>query len=120
LGLFDEAMVAAVGGELSANTTGVVYCRMISACQDLAEYRRAGEWTEAGRRWCERQSISGFPGVCRVHRAEIIRLRGAWAEALDEANRANEELREHSLLDQSGEAFKEIGTIRLRMGDLDA
>jgi class 3 adenylate cyclase len=55
-----------------------------------------------------------------VHRAEIIRLRGAWAEALDEANQAYEELRNHSLLDQAGEAFKEIGTIRLRMGDLDA
>jgi class 3 adenylate cyclase len=120
LDVFDEAMVAAVAGELSPYTTGLVYCRMISACQDLAEYRRAGEWTEAAKRWCERQSIAGFPGVCRVHRAEIIRLRGAWAEALEEVLRANEELREHSLLEQSGEAFKEIGMIRLRMGDLHA
>jgi class 3 adenylate cyclase len=120
LALFDEAMVAAVGGELAPYTTGIVYCRMIGACQDLAEYRRAGEWTEAAKRWCERQSIAGFPGVCRVHRAEIIRLRGAWAEAEDEARRASEELKEHSLLDQAGEAFAEIGTIRLRMGDLQA
>jgi class 3 adenylate cyclase len=120
LALFDEAMVAAVGGDLSPYTTGIVYCRMIGACQDLAEYRRAGEWTEAARRWCERQSIAGFPGVCRVHRAEIIRLRGAWEEALDEATRAMDELRDHALLGQAGEAFREIGNIRLRMGDLAA
>ena len=120
LALFDEAMVAAVGGDLSPFATGIVYCRMISACQDLAEYRRAGEWTEAAKRWCERQSIAGFPGVCRVHRAEIIRLRGAWTEALDEATRAYDELRGHAMLAPAGEAFREIGMIRLRMGDLEA
>ena len=71
-------MVAAVQGDLDPFITGVIYCNTISACSELADYRRAGEWTEAARRWCERQSISGFPGICRVHRAEIMRLRGAW------------------------------------------
>lgn len=120
LALVDEAMVAAVGGELSPEVTGYVYCMTISACQHLADYRRAGEWTEAAKRWCERQSITGFPGVCRVHRAEIIRLRGAWAEAEAEARRATDELREFSMLDFVGEGFHEIGEIRLRMGDLAA
>ncbi|MGH2724895.1 MAG: adenylate/guanylate cyclase domain-containing protein [Actinomycetota bacterium] len=119
-GLVDEATVAAVSGELSPNVTGMVYCNMISTCAELADYRRAGEWTEAAKRWCERQAISGFPGLCRVHRAEIIRLRGAWAEAEQEARQACTELREHGWPAFAGDGFYEIGEIRLRMGDLAA
>jgi class 3 adenylate cyclase len=119
-GLIDEATVAAVGGELSPNVTGMVYCNMISTCAELADYRRAGEWTEAAKRWCERQAISGFPGICRVHRAEIIRLRGAWAEAEEEARQACSELDEHGWPAFAGDGFYEIGEIRLRMGDLPA
>ena len=118
--LMDEAMVAAVGGDVGAFATGVIYCNMIGSCESIADYRRASEWTEAASRWCERQSINGFPGVCRVHRAEIMRLRGAWADAEAEARQACEELATHNMLDLSGEAFYEIGEIRLRMGDLQA
>jgi class 3 adenylate cyclase len=120
LALLDEATVAAVSGELRANVTGMVYCNMISTCQDLAEYRRAGEWTEAAQRWCERQAISGFPGLCRVHRAEIIRLRGAWAEAEQEARQACTELMDHGLPAFAADGFYEVGEIRFRMGDLAA
>ena len=79
--LIDEAAAAAVGGELTPMATGIVYCMTIVACRELADYRRAGEWTEATTRWCERQSIDGFPGHCRVRRAEIMRLRGAFADS---------------------------------------
>jgi class 3 adenylate cyclase len=117
LALLDEATVAAVSGELTPMTTGVVYCNMISTCQELAEYRRAGEWTDAAQRWCDRQAIGGFPGLCRVHRAEIIRLRGAWAEAEQEARQACTELMDHGLPAFAAEGFYEVGEIRLRMGD---
>lgn len=115
--LMDEATLAAVSGELAPMTTGVIYCNTIASCEQLADYARAGEWTEAARRWCERQSISGFPGLCRVHRASIMRLRGAWREAEQEAWRASQELRTFNL-GAAGEAFYEIGEIRLNMGDL--
>jgi tetratricopeptide (TPR) repeat protein len=119
MALIDEAMVAAVSGELSPFGTAVIYCSTIVACEDLADYGRAGEWTDAARRWCERKAITGFPGVCRVHRAEVMRLRGAWTEAEQEARRACKELQDFSMLDSAGEALYEIGEIRLRMGDLD-
>lgn len=120
IALIDEATVAAVGGETGPLATGVIYCRAISACSELADYRRAGEWTDAARRWCERQSIAGgFPGVCRVHRAEIIRLRGDWGEAELEARRAVDELGSFMQAIAS-EAFYEIGEVRLRIGDLPA
>jgi hypothetical protein len=75
MALLDEATVAAVGGELNPHATGWILCMMISACAGLADWQRAGHWAEATKRWCDRQAISGYPGVCRVHRAEIMRLR---------------------------------------------
>jgi tetratricopeptide (TPR) repeat protein len=108
----------AVGGELGPRATAVIYCNTITACRDLADYGRAGEWTEATRRWCERQDIHGFPGVCRVYRAEIMRLRGSLADAERDARFATTELEEFAP-DLAGAAFYELGEIRLRVADVD-
>lgn len=116
--LMDEATVAAVGGELSPWVTAAIYCNTITACQQLADVRRAGEWTQLAKRWCERQAIAGFPGMCRVYRAEIMRIRGAWREAESEARRACEELKEFNL-GYCAAAFYELGVIRLHTGDLE-
>ncbi len=116
MALMDEATVAAVSGELHPLATGFIYCNTISACEHIADYVRAGEWTEAAGRWCERQAIAGFPGMCRVHRAGIMRLRGAWADAEKEARTACVELREFSP-GYAGEAFYELGELRLQVGD---
>ena len=114
----EEVSAAAVGGELGAYTTGAVFCNVIGMCRDLADYGRATEWADAAKRWCERQAITGFPGVCRVHRAEVMRLVGAWGEAEAEVRRACDELSEFSPV-HAGAAFHELGEVRLRMGDLD-
>jgi class 3 adenylate cyclase len=119
MAMIDEATVAAVSGELSPYHTGVVYCNTIAACKDLADYRRAGDWTEAAKRWCDRQAISGFPGLCRVYRASIMLVRGAWPEAELEARRACDELMEFNL-GYAAEAFYELGEMRMRRGDLAA
>jgi class 3 adenylate cyclase len=114
----DEAAAAAVGGETGPLATAIVYCNTISACRDVADYRRAGDWTEATKRWCDRQTINGFPGMCRVYRAEVMRLRGEWGAAHEDAQLACEELREWSPA-TAGAAFYELGEIRLRIGDLE-
>jgi class 3 adenylate cyclase len=119
LALLDEATSAAVSGELTPLSTGIVYCATISACGELADYERAGEWTEAAELWCEQAQLqSGFPGICRVHRAEVKRYRGEWADAEEEASRAAEELMNFSE-DVVGQAYYEIGEVRLLRGDLD-
>jgi len=118
MALIDEATAAAVSGELGPHTTAAVYCNTINACRNLADYGRAGEWTDAAKRWCERQSIAGFPGMCRVQRAEIIRLRGAWPEAEQQARLAASELRDF-YLDYASEGLYQLGEIRLRTGDLE-
>jgi class 3 adenylate cyclase len=114
--LLEDVSAAAVGNELGAYTTGVVFCNVISTCRDLADYRRASEWAEAAKRWCDRQSINGFPGICRVYRAEIMRLLGTWTEAETELRRATEELYDFSPM-HAASALHELGEVRLRMGD---
>src|SRR5207245_8234664 len=117
MALIDEAMAAAVSGELGPRVTGRIYCNMMGTCEKLADYQRAAEWSEAAGRWCELHAESGFPGICRVHRAEIMRLRGSWSDAESEALHAADELQGFYHI-AAGEAFYEIGEIRLRMGDL--
>lgn len=118
MALLDEATAAAVSGELSPQVTGRVYCSTVSACWGVADYRRAGEWADAAERWCRRRSINGFPGVCRLHKAQIHKLRGMWREAEAEALLACKELPSWFPLDL-GRALSEIGEIRLRTGDLE-
>lgn len=91
LALLDEAMVAATGGELSPVVTGLIYCSVIEACQQVFAWRRAREWTSALARWCERQpEMVAFTRTCLVHRAEIMQFDGAWPDAMEEACRACE------------------------------
>jgi len=118
MALLDEAVVAAVSGAVSPYATAVVYCNATVASADLTDYRRASEFADVAKRWCDRQAIAGFPGMCRVRRVEIMRLRGAWVEAESEARLACAELQDFSL-DYAAEGFYQIGEIRLRMGDLD-
>jgi class 3 adenylate cyclase len=116
--LIEEATVGAVSGELGPMATGWIFCMMISTTSHLADWQRAGQWTEAAKRWCDRQAINGFPGVCRVHRAEIMRLRGSFTEAEEEAQVATTELASFNLM-FAALAFKELGEIRLRMGEIE-
>lgn len=117
--LLEEATVAAVNGELSPIVTGITYCTMIAACRDLSDYKRASEWTEATERWCERRSVSGFPGVCRIHRAEIVALSGEWERAERELIRATDEISAYGPVPPLGDGFYSIAEIRLRTGDLE-
>jgi DNA-binding CsgD family transcriptional regulator len=113
LARLDEAMLAAARGELGPDTTGWVYCSVIAACHQLGDLERAAEWTAALSQWCQEEPFSVYPGLCRVHRAEIMDLGGAWAHAEEEARRACEAGPEAA---RGG--YYEIGDIRRRLGDL--
>jgi DNA-binding NarL/FixJ family response regulator len=85
LACLDEAMVALSGGELSPMVTGIVYCGVITGCWSVYELRRAQEWTAAMTAWCGAQpDLVNFTGECKVRRAELKQLQGAWSAALDE------------------------------------
>jgi DNA-binding CsgD family transcriptional regulator len=87
--LLDEAMVAVGAHEISPIATGDAYCTVIEGCQELFDVRRAHEWTAALTQWCDAQpELVLYRGQCLIHRAELLVLRGAWPEALEEVERA--------------------------------
>ena len=118
LALLDDAGVATVSGDLDPLSTGLVYCELVCALQGLAQYDVAEEWTEAMERWSKTSAVGSLHGRCRVHRAEILRLRGACDEAETEALAACEELSPY-LRREMGWPLSELGRIRLRKGDLE-
>jgi len=117
LALLDEAGVATVSGDLDPFSTGVVYCELVCALQGLAHFDAAEEWTEAMERWSETNAIGSLHGRCRVHRAEILRLRGSCNEAERQALVACQELRPY-LQRELGWPLNELGRIRLHKGDI--
>ncbi len=120
MALMEEASISAVNGELSPFVTGVTCCTMIAASRDLTDYGRATEWTEATETYCKRQSVSGFPGVCRIHRAEVVALGGAWDRAEQELLRAAGELAGYNAIPPLADGLYAIGEIRRLKGDFEA
>lgn len=118
LAMVDEAAVMALSEQRDLHTTSGVYCIMIAACTELADYRRASEWTDRAERWMQDRGVGGYPSVCQVHRAELKLLSGAWPEAMEEALRACEQLEKFRMLHEAGYARYEIGEVKRRMGDL--
>jgi class 3 adenylate cyclase len=119
LALADEAATAAISGELQPAVAGGVFCAAIEACAGIGDVKRAMEWTELQDRWCRREHINGFPGMCRIFRSDVKRMHGAWPEAEAEALQASVELRGY-IPGAAGLALYQIGEIRLRRGDLPA
>jgi DNA-binding CsgD family transcriptional regulator len=118
MGHLDEAMLSAVEGRLTPYATGKVYCSLISACENLGDIRRAAEWTDATLRWSEKHPLAMWPGICRVHHAALLTLRGQWDAAEREARRACDDIGEFHV-GNAASGFAEIGDIRRRLGDLD-
>ncbi len=118
LALLDEAMLAALSDKLKPMWTGAIYCGLLDACHELVDLRRAREWTEATRRWCEPLPVASlYPGICRVHCAGILSGRGAWMEAEAAALAACRDMAEIDVF-VVADGYYEVGEIRRRRGDL--
>jgi ATP/maltotriose-dependent transcriptional regulator MalT len=119
LARLDEAMLFAIEGRLSPFVTGRVYCSLVSACHELGDIRRANEWIEAVASWAETHPFTVFPGLCRLHRADLMQWRGDWQAAEAEARRACSEL-DDMYVANAAAAHAGVGEICRRRGDLDA
>jgi hypothetical protein len=115
--MLDQATALAVGGEIGMLETGLVYCNAIITCRSRGEWDRAQEWTSSASRWVARVRVSYFPGLCRVHRAEVLRIRGELAAAESEALEAVR-LLESAVPRWLALAYIELGEVRRRRGDL--
>jgi DNA-binding NarL/FixJ family response regulator len=118
MALLDEAMLAVRSGELDPAWAGNIYCHLMAAFHELADVRRAAEWTEATSRW-----VAGLPpavlftGICRVHRSQVLERRGEWAEAEREATLVCRDLADLHVAG-AAEGHYQLGDIRRLRGDL--
>lgn len=121
LALLDDAMLGVTSGAPLPIVAGIIYCGVIEGCRQVYALKRAREWTAALARWCEEQNgLLAFTGACMVHRAEIMELRGAWADALEEARRAAERLSPREDPQALAAAYYQLAEIRRLQGRYDA
>jgi class 3 adenylate cyclase len=115
LALMDQAMLAAMAGDVTPMVVGRSYCNMLAVCEQTGDIRRAGQWSEAADRWCAENDHGPYPGVCRIFKAELLWHKGEWVRAESEVLKASSEL--GMLTDVLGEAWYQFGEMRLRVGD---
>ena len=121
LALFDEAMAVVTSSKLSPIVAGNAYCVMIEGCQEVSDLGRASAWTAALSRWCtEQPGLLAFTGQCAVHRAQIMRLHGAFRAAIEELDNALRRYLASPNTDAAGLAYAERGDAQRILGDLDA
>jgi ATP/maltotriose-dependent transcriptional regulator MalT len=120
LALLDEAMVGLAAGEVSPIIAGMAYCSLIEACQELSDFSRAASWTSALTRWCDTQpGLVPYTGQCALHRGQIMRLRGAYDEALAEFAQAQRRYVKEGTVAPAGMALTEQGDVLRIRGKLD-
>ena len=113
-------MALVLSGRLDVFFTGAVYCTVIAECRDVADMQRASEWTDAARAWCvSLPVVTPFHGICRIHRGEVLGLRGFWNEAENEIRSAAEELAAFKPR-SAAEALYALAEIQRRRGNLAA
>jgi DNA-binding CsgD family transcriptional regulator len=119
--LFDEAMLNVAGGEVSPVAAGNTYCVMIEGCQEISDLGRAAKWTAALGRWCSQQpGLVAFTGQAAVHRGQIMRMHGAFADAVEEFDRALARYLASPDTGPAGLACAEKGDVLRVMGDFAA
>ena len=117
--LLEEAVLRVVGGGVSADWAGHIYCTMVSACLRVADLNRARQWSEAAHRWLEDFSEAVmFTGVCRAHDVELLVLEGAWVVAGQQADVVVSELRELNV-EAVAEAEYQHGECHRLRGDFE-
>ena len=121
LALLDEAMIAVTAGQLSPLMTGLIYCSVIDACQQVYALARAWEWTFALTQWCAAQpQMVAFTSTCLVHRAEIMQLHCAWPDAIEEARRACERGSRGTEMQPPATAFYQQAEVHRLRGEFEA
>jgi DNA-binding winged helix-turn-helix (wHTH) protein len=119
LAALDEAGVAVTADRLSPWAGAVVYCGVIYTCMTRSDWPRAGEWTEQFTRWGEDKGLTSYPGLCRLHRAEVLTVRGRLREAEEELRLAHEILTPNSPW-LEGEVWRVEGETMLAQEDFAA
>jgi len=119
LRLFDEAMTAALDGEMKdLVAVGNLSCTLIYACEAIADYDRARQWCERTREFCKRMGLDTVFSICRTYYATTLIWRGEWEAADTELTAAMREL-EPSRPSYVQDSLARLGELRRRQGRLE-
>lgn len=89
----DEATTLALSGEAQLLAcVAWACCYLISACELVRDYERAGQWSHHVTVYCERHGIGVLLGQCRAKYAGVLIWQGRWDEAEAQLDRAEREL----------------------------
>jgi DNA-binding CsgD family transcriptional regulator len=115
----DEATATALGGEAELLVcVAWACCYLISACEQVRDYDRAGQWCRRVGEFCERHGIDLLLGICRAKYAGVLTWQGRWEEAESEVTRAAEGL-VASRPPLVGEALVRLAELRRLQGRYD-
>jgi DNA-binding CsgD family transcriptional regulator/predicted negative regulator of RcsB-dependent stress response len=91
--LLDEAVAAAIGGELTdPSVITNTCCYMITACQRVRDYDRAAQWARKTMDYCRNWTDKSTFSYCRSEGAATLIWQGKWAEAEHELRSTLSEL----------------------------
>jgi DNA-binding CsgD family transcriptional regulator/predicted negative regulator of RcsB-dependent stress response len=91
--LLDEAVAAAIGGELTdPSVITNTCCYMITACQRVRDYDRAAQWARKAMDYCRDWTDRSTFSYCRSEAAATLIWQGKWAEAEHELRSTLSEL----------------------------
>ncbi|HUG12834.1 MAG TPA: hypothetical protein VMM36_17590 [Opitutaceae bacterium] len=116
LAAIDEAGVSVVADGLSSWAGGLIYCGVIFSCMTRADWHRASQWTEQFTRWCQDKGSAGYPGLCRMHRAEVLTVKGDLENAESEI-RGTQEMLARQAPWAEGDTFRVLGDILMAKGE---
>ncbi len=120
LALLDEAILCLSSPDVSPIFFGHVYCTAIEGCQELGDLARVAEWVRALSAWVERRpGLLVFTGQCAVHRGQVMCVRGAWDDALEEFTAAVHRYRLVRMSGAVGLAAAEHGDLLRLLGRVD-
>lgn len=115
----DEAAAAALSGEYE-NLAPAAWtcCLMLSTCELVRDYDRAGQWCRQVEVFSERMGARFLRGVCRTHYGALRTWQGDWDEAERELVDALDTLGSQRP-SWRADALVRLGELRRRQGRLD-
>ncbi len=118
-GIEDQNLAATLGlsSEIDPVVGGTIYCNLLWACRNLADWTRANHWSANYERWCRASGLDSLTGSCRLHRAEVLGIQGTLEEAKQLVLSAIAMLEDDAPW-AIGDALRVLGDIHLAAGDL--
>jgi DNA-binding NarL/FixJ family response regulator len=120
LKLLDEAMATVLDGRLAPFVSGTLYCHTVATCHAIADINRMSRWIDLTEHWLATfPAAVAFGGLCGVHRAQLLLLRGDWDAAERLARGLADDL-DANRVDYAAEAWYVVAEARRLRGDPDA